>query len=300
MTLYSPPTARALSILDLLMANPHRPFGLTEITRQLGLNKATCHAILNTMAHYGFLVQHPRNRSYRLGPSIIAAANSALARFPLLEYARPEFEQLARELNAGMAITAIANKQQVLLALYGNTAGVSDAFQLGLRLPNTAPIAACFAAFSPARDMESWIERAHEARGTFSDSLDRMLRVALINIRARGFEVTLQTEAERELIDSLSGPHENWGLNERDEHTRKYQQRLCHEHYFLDRIQRGEHYPVNTVSVPIFLYDEFPTMCLVAGSLRKPRTGAEIEAMSERMRTYAERVRSLALDKGGL
>ncbi|MCB1845390.1 MAG: hypothetical protein KDI09_20650, partial [Halioglobus sp.] len=27
------------------MANPHQAFGLTEMTRRLNLNKATCHAI---------------------------------------------------------------------------------------------------------------------------------------------------------------------------------------------------------------------------------------------------------------
>ena len=73
MALFSQPTARALAILDLLMANPQQAFGLTEMTRRLNLNKATCHAILTTMANYGFLVQHPKTKAYRLGPSIIAA-----------------------------------------------------------------------------------------------------------------------------------------------------------------------------------------------------------------------------------
>ena len=80
MALFSQPTARALAILDLLMANPDQAFGLTEMTRRLNLNKATCHAILTTMSTYGFLVQHPKTKAYRLGPSIIAAGNAAFAR----------------------------------------------------------------------------------------------------------------------------------------------------------------------------------------------------------------------------
>ena len=39
MALFSRPTARVLAILDLLMANPSQGFGLTEMTRRLGLNK---------------------------------------------------------------------------------------------------------------------------------------------------------------------------------------------------------------------------------------------------------------------
>ena len=39
MALFSKPTARALAILDLLTSNPQEAFGLTEITRKLGLNR---------------------------------------------------------------------------------------------------------------------------------------------------------------------------------------------------------------------------------------------------------------------
>ncbi len=277
------------------MANPYRPFGLTEITRRLNLNKATCHAILMTMAQYGFLVQHPRNKSYRLGPSIVAAANSALARFPLLEYARPVFEKLSSEIGCGMAVTAIANRQQVLLAYYGNTSGISEAFQLGLRLPNTAPIAACFAAFAPTNEMEAWLTRAHSGPGGYSEALDKSLRIALINIRSRGYEVTLRTEAEKVLIQRLSEPYEHWGLNQQEEHSQQYQQDLCREPYLLDKIQSDKSYPVNTLTVPIFLYDDTPAMCLVAGSLKQSLTGADIERIAQGMRASAEQVKSTAL-----
>ena len=195
MALFSQPTARALAILDLLMANPTQAFGLTEMTRRLNLNKATCHAILTTMANYGFLVQHPQTKAYRLGPSIIAAGNAAFAQFPVLEYARPELEALQSDLNIGFAVTGRSKLHQVLLALYGHATPLIDSFQLGLRLPNTAPVAACFTAFSPARELEAWLSRAHQARGGYDEKLDQKLRVAAIGIRARGYEVTLRTRA---------------------------------------------------------------------------------------------------------
>ena len=198
MALFSQPTARALAILDLLMANPQQAFGLTEMTRRLNLNKATCHAILTTMANYGFLVQHPKTKAYRLGPSIIAAGNAAFAQFPVLEYARPELEGLNSDLNLGFAVTARSKLHQVLLALYGNATPLMDSFQLGLRLPNAAPVAACFTAFSPAKQLEAWLTRAHESRGGYNERLDQKLRVSVIAIRARGYEVTLKTRAEED------------------------------------------------------------------------------------------------------
>ena len=105
-------------------------------------------------------MQHPKTKAYRLGPSIIAAGNAAFAQFPVLEYARPELEKLTQELNIGFGVTGRSKQHMVLLALYGNASPLIDSFQLGLRLPNTAPLAACFTAFSPAKNLEAWLRDA--------------------------------------------------------------------------------------------------------------------------------------------
>ena len=294
MALFSQPTARALAILDLLMANPQQAFGLTEMTRRLNLNKATCHAILTTMANYGFLVQHPKTKAYRLGPSIIAAGNAAFAQFPVLEYARPELESLQSDLDIGFAVTARSKLHLVLLALYGSATPLIDSFQLGLRLPNTAPVAACFTAFSPAKQLEAWLTRAHESRGGYNEKLDQKLRVSVIGIRARGFEVTLKTRAEEELTRELARIHESWSLSELEDAANAYQRDLCDEQYHLDRIDPKARYHVSTISVPVFVYREVPVMCFVAGSFDNPITGAQIEEIAERMKASAERVTRLA------
>ena len=294
MALFSQPTARALAILDLLMANPQQAFGLTEMTRRLNLNKATCHAILTTMANYGFLVQHPKTKAYRLGPSIIAAGNAAFAQFPVLEYARPELESLQSDLDIGFAVTARSKLHLVLLALYGRATPLIDSFQLGLRLPNTAPVAACFTAFSPAKQLEEWLTRAHESRGEYNEKLDQKLRVSVIGIRARGFEVTLKTRAEEELTRELARIHESWSLSELEDAANAYQRDLCDEQYHLDRIDPKARYHVSTISVPVFVYREVPVMCFVAGSFDNPITGAQIEEIAERMKASAERVTRLA------
>jgi DNA-binding IclR family transcriptional regulator len=292
--LFSQPTARALAILDLLMANPHQAFGLTEMTRRLNLNKATCHAILTTMANYGFLVQDPKTKAYRLGPSIIAAGNAAFAQFPVLEYARPELEALQNDLGIGFAVTGRSKMHLVLLALYGRATPLIDSFQLGLRLPNTAPVAACFTAFSDAKYLEAWLTRAHATRGGYNEKLDQKLRVSLIAIRARGYEVALQTRAEAELRMELSRIHNAWSLTELEHAANKYQHDICDEHFHLDRIDLKTRYEISTITVPVFVFKEIPVMCFVAGSFDKAISGAQIEEIAARMKDSAGRVTALA------
>jgi DNA-binding IclR family transcriptional regulator len=292
--LFSQPTARALAILDLLMANPHQAFGLTEMTRRLNLNKATCHAILTTMATYGFLVQHPKTKAYRLGPSIIAAGNAAFAQFPVLEYARPALEALEDELEIGFAVTGRSKAHVVLLALYGTASALIDNFQLGLRLPNVAPIGACFTAWSPAKHLEAWLTAAHDARGEYNEKLDQRLRMSVISIRARGFEITLKTRAEAQLHENLMALQNAWSLKELEEITHKYQLALCDEYVHLDRIDPKASYNVSTINVPVFAYKQMPALCFAAGSFHKPTTGADIERIAGRMQVAAEEITQVA------
>ena len=290
MALFSQPTARALAILDLLMANPNQAFGLTEMTRRLNLNKATCHAILTTMSSYGYLVQHPKTRAYRLGPSIIAAGNAAFSQFPVLEYARPELENLEDELGVSFGVTGRTSTQLVLLALYGSAGDLIGQFQLGLRLPNSAPLGASFVAWAPAKFLEEWISRAHQARGEYHEQLDRRLRTSVISIRERGYEVILKTRAEEELHRHLEEIQSARNLKDLEEITKRYQRNVCEEQFHLDHFESSSRYPVSSINVPVFALRKLPALSFSAGSLRQSTSGAEIEHIAQCMRRAARRV----------
>ncbi|MBB3046498.1 DNA-binding IclR family transcriptional regulator [Litorivivens lipolytica] len=295
MALFSKPTARALAILDLLTANPQDAFGLTDITRKLGLNKATCHAILTTMAHYGFLVQDPRSKAYRLGPNIVAAGNAAFALFPVLEYARPELESLAQRLNMGCGAAGRSGRNLVLLAHYGHSNPAQSPYQLGMRLPFMAPLGASFIAWSPARQLEQWLQTGEQQLGeALDDKLDQQLRISVIAIRARGFEVTLKTEAEETLFDDLTQLRGTWDIETLEQVTSKYQKALLQSHYHLDRIDPGSRYPVCNITVPVFGYDQLPELMFSTGSINRDLSGKEILEIAEQLKAAAERARLAA------
>ena len=292
--MFSKPTARALAILDLLMANPQQAFGLTEMTRRLQLNKATCHSILSTMAQYGFLVQNPKSKSYRLGPSIVAAGNAAFAQFPVLEYARPELESLTSELQMGCGATGRTERHIVLLSHYGASNPLESPFQLGLRLPNIAPLGSCFIAWSPAKQLEAWLTRAHNSQEAYNERLDQKLRVNVISIRSRGFEVTLKTKAEEKLIGNLKAINDQWNLEALEECSNQYQQSLCHEQYHIDRIDPKAHYSICNISVPVFGYGQYPALTFSVGSIKPDLSGKEILDIAERLKNAASRVTQAA------
>jgi DNA-binding IclR family transcriptional regulator len=155
-------------------------------------------------------------------------------------------------------------------------------------------VAACFTAFSPAKHLESWLTRAHESRGGYDEKLDQKLRVALIAIRARGYEVTLKTKAETELTRELTRIHSSWSLTELEEAANRYQRDLCDEYFHLDRIDPKVRYDVSTISVPVFVNNKLPVLCFVAGSLGSQVSGARIEEIAARMKESADRLSNIA------
>lgn len=295
MALHSKPTARVMAIIDLLTANPDKAFGLTTITRKLSLNKATCHAILSTMTDYGYLVQDKRSRAYRLGPSIVAAGHAAFAQFPVLEYSRPELEQLTAALGLGCGATAITGEDIVLLAHYGASDPFHSPFQLGMRLPNRAPLGACFIAWSPAEQLEKWLRSAQLDADSYDERLDRQLRMSVIAIRARGYEVTLKTKAEETLISSLGTIEGTWDLEALATITETFRQNLLQEHYHLDRFDADARYPVCNIAVPVFATrGNEAQLCFSTGSIERELSGRDIQEIATALRGAAQRVSEAA------
>ena len=71
----SPPTERVVAILDFLARHPHDRFGLSELARRLDLSKPTCLGIVTTLTESGYLLRDAQDKSYRLGPALIARSS---------------------------------------------------------------------------------------------------------------------------------------------------------------------------------------------------------------------------------
>src|SRR5207248_704067 len=69
----APGAERVVAVLNFLTAHPDESFTLSELARRLGLNKATCHALLMTLTEAGYVLRHPTRMTYMLGPALVAA-----------------------------------------------------------------------------------------------------------------------------------------------------------------------------------------------------------------------------------
>ena len=86
-------------MLNLLGASPGRPLGLTEVARRIGISKGSAHALVTTLVEAGYLVRHPADKTYALGPAVVALGRAAAAtELRALDFARPAMQRLSEDL----------------------------------------------------------------------------------------------------------------------------------------------------------------------------------------------------------
>lgn len=88
---------RALDVI-LTLYNNRREMGVTEISKDLGLNKSTVHRILVTLEKRNFVYQNLENDKYWLGNKLHAIGLSVGEKISLVDIARPYAKELLKDL----------------------------------------------------------------------------------------------------------------------------------------------------------------------------------------------------------
>src|SRR3990172_1640967 len=89
-----PAVDRAARILTLLAGGPDSELGVSEISRHLGLNKSTAHAILATLCDHLFIERDPVTKLYRPGPALYVLAGTLNEGSSVTALARPALQDL--------------------------------------------------------------------------------------------------------------------------------------------------------------------------------------------------------------
>ncbi|MCC7321604.1 MAG: helix-turn-helix domain-containing protein, partial [Rubellimicrobium sp.] len=87
--------SKALDLLDLFSRAQPR-IGLSELSRQAGVNKATCFRLMSELQSRGLVEQVGAGREYRLGPAILRLAALREAEVPTRDAMQPVLQALAR------------------------------------------------------------------------------------------------------------------------------------------------------------------------------------------------------------
>ena len=105
---------RTLDILEFMAAHP-RPYGVTELSRLLGIPLNSAFRIMKRLTERDYTLQDPATGGYRLGTRVFSLGMRLYTRFELRRSARPHLERLCRETQETCQLQVLSRERMLVL-----------------------------------------------------------------------------------------------------------------------------------------------------------------------------------------
>lgn len=263
--------------MRLLGSQPTRAFSLAEISRELGISRATGHAILTTLATHHWVVRDTATAAYCWGPGIASLAKPAGGRV---------FHGILQQLAESAAAQAFLARREGNAIVVVDSAGESASgmrIDRGLRLPLVAPFGRDYIAWSPAAARRAWLEGI----GKPSTALSRRITSVLSEIRERGYTVERLSREYLQVYTALRALR-----GEPDAITARLARAFADLTVIdvLDSELTGsDRHSIATISAPIFDDDGVVAMSISAAPFTD-LTAADVTRLSEQVCAAARRI----------
>ncbi|MEU8139231.1 IclR family transcriptional regulator [Streptodolium elevatio] len=279
--------SRAIEILNFFAAHPGGAFTLSELSASLGINLASALSVLQSLEDAGYLVRHPRRKTYELGPSLVAVGDAALRSNRAVDLARGEMRPLAEEFSTEAIISVSVGDELVILAVEGRPQLSSADVRVGQRMPLVPPLGQVFFAWSPPHEVDAWLGR-----------LDRRMQatarihlpVTLAAVRERGYSITVESPTRTEIGATLERladrPREAPRLRDR---LAELAAALGEEDYELVGVEAEATYDITTIVAPVFDARGQVALAMTLNGLRQV-TGRQVTAHGDRLAATARLV----------
>jgi DNA-binding IclR family transcriptional regulator len=196
----SPPTERVVAILDFLARHPHDRFGVSELSRRLGLSKPTCLGIVTTLTGSDYLVRDARDKTYRLGPALISLGHTAQESLRVDPAARAELRRLSAISGTTAALSAVIDDRITVVELVGPP-GADVGVRTGQSYPFAPPVGLMFVLWDDVALREWLAKEPTIPLRTDGDRLDRVID----ECRRTGYLVERLTPGGRRLYALMAG-----------------------------------------------------------------------------------------------
>jgi DNA-binding IclR family transcriptional regulator len=153
----APSVVRVISVLNFFAEHPDSAFSLTEVVRALKLSRATCHSLLRTLSHAGYLYCDAGKR-YRIGPTL-ATIGRISSRFYLpVAAARDEMRQLSDRLDLICMAAGRVGTDMVILERTVSRSNLAPLLPLDRHFKLDPPIGIPFIAWGPPEELTAWLD----------------------------------------------------------------------------------------------------------------------------------------------
>jgi DNA-binding IclR family transcriptional regulator len=291
--------SRSIEIIELLANFPDRSFTLSDVVKATNINIASSYAILNALTDKGYLLRSMKQKTYQLGPSLIAVGQAAQRSLPIVEQATAAAHDLRNEIGLPVMLNTVVGDELVALVSLPDAKGRHAGMHVGERLPLMAPIGTPFLAWRDQDAVDAWIGRRQT-------NLDPKLLAALHRdlalTRERGYQIALQPRERRTIGNLMAEMARSSSVSDYKNEVRRVIETFTEEMCQPVEFEPDEVYDVLLIAAPLFDQSGQAVYNLSLGALPPGLKGSVLLAYAERLsQTCLElmrRDRSLARRQG--
>lgn len=261
-------------LFDVLAADTGSGLSLAEVSRRLGVHKASCHSMLTELLHAGWLLRDPVRKTYQLGPALVRLGAEAASRFPALDLARPAMTQLSGSTGAHCIAFSIAADHVTVVDQVRNPRAAGHPMAIGTELPSRPPYGASVASWLPPEERDRWI--AGVPAGV-REHYRRALQLA----RRRGYAVGLHVLADVRLQELASLIRATETRQGRLGHLASAltEELMLSEEWFPASLSPRRRYDVSHLDSPVLDAEDRPVLMLSLVPVPGTMTGTEVARM---------------------
>jgi DNA-binding IclR family transcriptional regulator len=182
--------AKALRILLLFKFNKSE-WGVTEIVRELGMQKSTVYRLLATMQELGFVRKSNDGSAYRLGLSLFELGSVVANSFDFRDTAVVYMRKLAEQCGETVHLGVLNDREVMSIEAVETQSSLKPTIMIGGRAPlYCTGIGKALLAFLPADEREQIIKGIHFQKFTKQTIVDcKRLEEELELTRKRGYAI---------------------------------------------------------------------------------------------------------------
>jgi DNA-binding IclR family transcriptional regulator len=265
-----------VQVIDLLAGHPGQPMSFTDISRRLGLSRATCHAVLTTLTDAGYVLRN-EDKTFLLGPSLVAVGRSAEASYPRAPEVRQMIVELVAQTGRSCVLTATNGASLTVLGYEGEPPR-GDHVTTGSGVPFAAPFGVVHAAWASDAVVARWVQRGVEMGAGAFERVAELLR----GVRERGFSVAPFDKDRRRLWELFALAQRNLVSDDLRQLIARASGPVGHDHLWAE-ITDLPTVAVSSISSPVFAAPGRVTFALHLEVLDEALPSSELRHLIEQV-----------------
>jgi DNA-binding IclR family transcriptional regulator len=266
---------RAAAILGFMAEHPGQAFTMAELVRALKLSQSTSHSLLSALVKVGYLFR-TTERTYVMGPALIAIGKQAAEHYSPLKIAHPEMRKLADRFDVVCSATFRTGNDTVVKDRAASASKIRVNTEIAVPLKIRGPLASIYLAWS-LEEIDPWLSSIAQK---LRERERQVVEQGIAFIHKHGFIAYLKNP---------NGP----GMGTAPE--KMFEGELAELPFTLaTTIERRRNYNLSSLAAPVFDASGKVDFILVLRGFDEPVPGSTLFEIAEELKQACARISSFS------